>query len=312
MSYALQQGTSREAEATAKEFGRLPYSRMSFERVAHLVGALAVADHQDIEDYLIEAVEVPVEATSVSVSLDRVSVPMEEPRPRPAGRPKKDAPKRPVARNFRMAYCGTVTLHDKEGAGRYTIRYGCMPEMPEGDILGLRNRMVADVATLRSKRPDLKIELLCDGAPEMWNLLEEGFTPKFGDDLHRLVDFYHLTEKLGAAARALEDSAATAGERLGGWKKALLHRSSAAVDILQELIASGRDEGVGTDHPVHEAITYLQSHGCDTDRMNYAQARRVGFALGTGNVEATCKSHAPSPWVTVMVIAGGVRRGLSL
>ena len=122
----------------------------------------------------------------------------------------------------------------------------------------------------------------------MWNLLEEGFTPPFGDDLHRLVDFYHLTEKLSAAAQVLEDSAA-AGERLGGWKKALLHRSRAPTDILQELIASGRDEGVGTDHPVHEAITYLQSHGCETDRMNYARARRLGLALGTGNVEATCK-----------------------
>ena len=75
-----------------------------------------------------------------------------------------------------MAYGGTVTLHDQNGAAGYTIRYGCMPE---GDILGLRDRMVAVVATLRSKRPDLKIELLCDGAPEMWNLLEEGFRPKF-------------------------------------------------------------------------------------------------------------------------------------
>jgi hypothetical protein len=50
MSYAVQQGTSREAQATAQEFARLPYSRASFERVAHLVGALVVADHQDIED----------------------------------------------------------------------------------------------------------------------------------------------------------------------------------------------------------------------------------------------------------------------
>ena len=154
----------------------------------------------------------------------------------------------------------------------------------------MRDRLVADVATLRSKRPDLKIELLCDGAPEMWNLLEEGFRPKFGNGLYRLVDFYHLTEKLGAAAHVLEDSAAAAGERLGGWKKALLHRGNAPTDILKELIASGRDEGVGTEHPVHEAITYLQSHGCETDRMNYARARRLGLALGTGNVEATCKS----------------------
>ncbi len=61
-----------------------------------------------MEDALIDAVEVPEEAGSISVSLDRVSVPMEEPRRRPAGRPKKGAPKKPVERNFRMAYCGTV------------------------------------------------------------------------------------------------------------------------------------------------------------------------------------------------------------
>lgn len=285
MSYQVQQGTSREAQKAARELGRLPYARSSFERVAHLVGALTVASHQDIEDVLIDAVEVPAQACSVSVSLDRVSVPMEEPRRRPAGRPKKGAPKKPVERNFRMAYCGTVTLHDKQGAGRYTVRYGCMPE---GDILGLRDRMVADVATLRSKRPELKIQLLCDGAPEMWNLLEEGFQPKFGDDLHRLVDLHHLTEKLGAAARALEESAATASQRLGEWKKTLLGRSRAATEILNDLIASGCDEGVGADHPVHEAITYLQSYG--GDRMDYARARRLGLALGSGNVEATCKS----------------------
>ena len=58
------------------------------------------------------------------------------------------------------------------------------------------------------------MELLCDGAPEMWNLLEEGFRPKFGDDLYRLVDLHHLMEKLGAAARAIDDS--TAGERRSG------------------------------------------------------------------------------------------------
>lgn len=287
MAHAVQQGTSREAVATAGEFGRLPYSRSSFERVAHLVGALAVADHQDIEDALIDAYEVPAEARSVSVSLDRVSVPMEEPRPRPIGRPKKGAPKRPVQVKFHMAYCGTVTLHDENGVGLHTIRYGCMPE---GDVIGLRDRLVADVATLVSKQSSLKIELLCDGAPEMWNLLEEGFTEeKFGEDIHRLVDLHHLMEKLGAAARVIGGPVAV-GEKLRRWKLNLLNRGSAAKDILEELVASDMDEGVGEDHPVHAAITYLQSHSEDADRMNYARARRLGLALGSGNVEATCKS----------------------
>lgn len=286
MSHALQQGTSREAEASAGEFGRLPYSRCSFERVGHLVGALAVADREDIEDALIDAYEMPVEARTVSVSLDRVNVPMEEPRSRPVGRPRKDAPKKPVERNFRLAYCGTVTLHDENGVGLHTIRYGCMPQ---GDVIGLRNRLVADAATLLSKESGLKIQLLCDGAPEMWNLLEEGFTKqRFGKEIHQLVDMHHLMEKLGAAARVID--APTAGEKLSRWKLTLLNRKDAATDILEELVASDKDEGPGEEHPVHAAITYLMSHSQDADRMNYAQARRLGLALGSGNVEATCKS----------------------
>ncbi len=285
MAHEVQQGTSRDAVATAGEYGRLPYSRSSFERVAHLVGAFAVADHQDIEDVLIEAFEVPADARSVSVSLDRVSVPMEEPRPRPVGRPRKGAAKRPVARAFRMAYCGTVTLHDQQGAALHTIRYGCMPA---GDVLGMRDRLVLDTVTLMTKQP-LALTLLCDGAPEMWGLLDEWFTPERFHGIHHLVDFWHVMEKLGAAVRVLDGPSQAAG-RLNRWKLALLNRRTAATDILDELVACGLDEGPGKHHPVHAAITYLRSNSEAADRMNYARARRRGLPVGSGNVEATCKS----------------------
>jgi hypothetical protein len=285
MAHQVQQGTSREAVATAGAYGRLPYARSSFERVAHVVGALAVADHQDIEDALIDAYEVPAEARAVSVSLDRVSVPMEEPRPRPVGRPRKGAPRRPVTRAFRMAYCGTVTLHDGHGEALHTIRYGCMPD---GDIGGMRDRLALDVATLLTKRP-LAIALLCDGAPEMWGLLDEAFTAEYFPEtpVHRLVDLPHLLEKLGAAARALDGPSSA---RLPRWRLALCNRRTAATDILEELVASGGDEGPGDDHPVHAAITYLRNNSQTAARMNYAGARRLGLPLGSGNVEATCKS----------------------
>ena len=286
MAHQVQQGPSRDAVATAGEYGRLPYSRSSVERVAHLVGALAVADRQDSEDVLIDTFEVPSEARSVSVSLDRVSVPMAEPRPRPVGRPRKGAPKRPVARTFRMAYCGTVTLHDAQGEALHTIRYGCMPE---GDVLGMRDRLVLDTAAVMHKRP-LELALLCDGAPEMWGLLDEWFTAEhFGDPIQRLVDFRHVLEKLSAAARVL-DGPAQAPTRVNRWRLALLNRRPAATEILAELVASGLDEGPGADHPVHAAITSLRSNTEAADRLNYARARRRGLPLGSGNVAATCKS----------------------
>jgi hypothetical protein len=74
-AFLLQQGTSREAEATARVLGVLPYSRCSFERVAHSIGELHRVVRDDVEDALITAYEPPSEARSISVALDRVAVP---------------------------------------------------------------------------------------------------------------------------------------------------------------------------------------------------------------------------------------------
>jgi len=172
MAYLLAQGTSREAEATGRELARVPYSRSSFERVGHEVGTLHRRAQPRIEEALIQEYAVPAEARSVSVSIDRVALPMEgpiEPPPVPvpvdppwvtaalATAPPQapevqdvldeidlEAKRHPdkVARNFRMAYVATVTLHDVEGDALHTIRYG---RMPKGDVRGLCRALARDV-----------------------------------------------------------------------------------------------------------------------------------------------------------------------
>ena len=286
MAFEVQQRTSREAEASGRRLGRLPYSHASFESVAHAVGELYVQQHQQIEQALIESYEVPEEAVNVSVSLDRVSLPMEEPRKRPVGRPGKDAPKRPIDRAYRMAYCGTVTLHDADGEAIDTIRYGTMPG---GDPQALCAGMAGDVVSLLAQRPDLTISLLCDGAKEMWNLLDAEFTKAPFDTrpVHRLIDFWHAIEKLAPAAKVMMGEN-EAKPLLARWKMRLRNASSARATILAELVASGKEDvQVGDVKPVHEAITYLTNNA---ERMDYAAARRLGLPIGSGSVEATCKS----------------------
>lgn len=283
----LQEMPTRPARALAESMKRLPYSRTSFEHVGHLVGERVVAALPEVEDgaarMLLAALDERV--NSVSFAVDRVSIPMEESKPRPVGRPKKGAPKKPVDRVFRMAYTGVVTLHDAQGEALHSHRYG---RMPSDDVNEMMLGVGEDISALLRARPDLEVSALADGAPEMWTLIDvasgiieadHGYRP------HMRVDFWHLVEKLAPAASAIH------GEKDGArvlarWRTRLLNHHGAAFQIRQELLDSNRSTG-RTGNPVHEAITYLTNHA---DRFEYAAARAIGLPIGSGAVEATCKT----------------------
>jgi len=183
-----------------------------------------------------------------------------------------------------MAYVGTVTLHDKEGQAFKTLRYG---RMPQADATQLAQRMAQDVQAVLGQR-FMPVVVLTDGSPEMMNLLDGALAahaPK-ATQVVPLVDFWHLMEKLGLAAVLIHG--VLAPQVLERWKLALLNRPGAVWQVLTELHESGkRQQKAGEAMPVHDAITYLENHGA---RMGYAPARQRGLPIGSGTVEAACKS----------------------
>jgi hypothetical protein len=279
MAQRLAIGTSREAAATSELERRLPYSRTSFEEVGHLVGEAVVSQREDIEQRLVDEMVTPEGTRSIGVALDRAAMAFEEPRPRRRGRPRKDAPKRPISRVFHMAWSGTVTFNDAEGTVLHTLHYGREPAQGEA----LVETLVADVLAIRDRHPDLPIVLLCDGAHELWSKLESALAGV--PNVTSTLDFWHLAEKLGAAASVV---ATDAKATLSRWKLALLNRSRAGELIAAELQASGKEHvTVGKNQPVHEALTYLANH---RDRLTYKANRRRGLPIGSGPVEANVKS----------------------
>ena len=285
IAHLVQSATSRDAEKSASMLGRARYSRSSYERVAHQVGELYVADNERIEDELIRKLEVPREAHSIAVSIDRVSVPMEEPRKRPPGRPPKGAPKNPVYRNYRMAYAACLSICDIKGEALDTIRYG---RMPAGDPVELCEGLAGDIMMLFRQRPDLLVAALADGAKENWNLFDLVLSEEnLGRSPHRILDLFHLLEKLGEAAKVVFGQERKSAE-VERWRLLLLNDKNAPSLILKQLRESDKEwTRHGDSAPVHDAITYLKNNA---DKMGYVEARELGLPVGSGHVEATCKS----------------------
>ncbi|HMR77196.1 MAG TPA: hypothetical protein PKD61_18930 [Polyangiaceae bacterium] len=109
-------------------------------------------------------------------------------------------------------------------------------------------------------------------------------------------------EKLAPAANMIF-GAGRAQAELKRWRGQLRLADSAAGEILTELRSSGLEQSwCDSKRPVHEAITYIENH---KERVCFARSLRLRLLIGSGAVEATCKTlvgirmkRAGSRWKT--------------
>lgn len=119
-----------------------------------------------------------------------------------------------------------------------------------------------------------------DGAPWIWDLASHLYPYAT-----QILDWYHLTEHLGAAAKVVH------GERtpettalVEQWKTEMWEgRSEGVEQHLRELVAAGQDD---SDHTLRKCADYLQTNQA---RVRYHLFRAAGWPIGSGVVEGACK-----------------------
>lgn len=258
MAYLAQQQPEREAAETAAKSGAMKYSPSSFKRLLRVLGERWERDRDVFESEVVELSVVPEETASASIAMDRISLLVLE----------EDNQLR-----WRMAYVGAITMYDGKGKPLQTWRYGRMPG--EGAHV-LREQMQWDVTALQERRPTLQWVALSDGAHELCGILEEDYPT-----MPRLVDFWHVTEKLGTALRACfpkKDATRT----LQKWKMRLLSEDG-AIEKIERVIKRWNRTSV---QAVKDALTYIDNH---REQMRYASVRAQNLPIGSGHVESTCK-----------------------
>jgi hypothetical protein len=276
---ALAQGMpSREAEDLCRTLGVLPYSRSEHLRVGVRLGGRWEKLRQERELALLRRVELPEDAAAVSIAADRVSVPMAEERPLTA-EDKARGVRKPYTVQLRMAFAGVTTVYDRQGEPVACIRHA---HVPDGGAEALQAALRTDLDQILAQRPDLKLVLLSDGAPEMESIVDAAAADRPVAGRH--TDVWHLLEKLG---EAIDSTGGYVPDLLGDWA-ALLFEDDGAIEAIEKTL-TGWAEEMADEVPaaLHDALTYIANR---RERLRYATSRAAGLPIGSGTVEATCKT----------------------
>lgn len=311
LAFSVTQGFAerplRHYEAEMAAAHRAVPSRSTLERIGKRVGQ-RLRDVLPLVENVVRASElVPERAHSLSVGLDRTTVPMAEPSEKTThrSRPYVRRPPEPVEVAYRMAYVATIALHDEEGETLKTTRIASTAGEGPDDLM---RRLAAEVRHVLRQRPDLKLVVVQDGAPELWKLVEDWLRCEDLVADAKLIDRFHVNERLAGICEAVTHGIDAARELYERWQTQL-DRSDGAVDRicrrLDDLSYYFLGQGDGDPMPRYweplarytlqgeRASTAWSNHAyLDNHRkyLRYATARRQGLPIGSGVTEGACKS----------------------
>ena len=247
------------------------------ERVAEAVGAEIETLAQQERALALSGKLVPLQPVpKLYIAIDATGVPVVP--HETAGRPGKDESGKARTREAKLGCVFTQTRLDAKGRpvrdeGSTTY----VGAIETAEAFGVR--IYAEAVRRGVTRP-AQVSVLGDGAPWIWGIAAEHFP-----GATQIVDLYHAREHLadlgkllyGPGSAEANTWVAARGEDLDAGE---VERLVAALDRLRPRAAEGQEA-------VRKAIGYFQTNA---ERMRYARFRRQGLFVGSGVVEAGCKT----------------------
>ena len=261
--------TYLKAERHLEKTGGIPVSARQIQRVVQRVGSSAQAWQER------EATPGPCDAPILYASGDGTGVPMvpEE----LEGRKGKQAD---GTAKTRQVYLGCVfTQHRVDEKGHPVRDYESTTYVSSFKSIGDFGPLLRQEAIRRGMGSAGKVVLLIDGAQGLENMGKDCFK-----DAVQIVDFYHAVEHAGLVLAALiGKDHPDYKKRQHRWAKRLLK------DQVQKLIDETRQEcaGQANEAEVGKALGYFARN---VSRMQYGTFRAKGYFIGSGVVEAGCKT----------------------
>jgi hypothetical protein len=222
---------------------------------------------------------VPDEACSIAVSIDGVLAPIDggnspmQVRSKAASEGRRS--KGPAG--YREIGCATLAFCDAQGDLISAIRFG---RGPESKKLTLKETLRRDLAHVLAQHPTVRLAKIADAGGDNWEYL--GSLPEGPE----ILDFFHATEHLAdALAAVFGDGTFATRHKFEELRERLLTHDDGADSVIGALTYLRRK------HPqVKRMAQVLRYFRKNKKRMRYAEWKREGFMIGSGVVEAACKT----------------------
>jgi hypothetical protein len=292
--FAMAHMTAEEAAQLLSLCSLFQPSATAIQHIVEKVSA-EIEPHQEALDTTIRgSIETPPETKVLVASLDGANVLLREPgvrRGRPSERPRSPEPEEPKNATYKNAMVEAISFYgampaDSEGPERLRSLYSA--RMPQDRAVTFKQDFERHLAIIESQLDPQVIKLLlCDGHRALWNYADH--CERF-DSYEKLVDFYHTDEHLSRAAEALFGKNSPQGERwYTKYRGVLLEQDDGVQAVRRSLWYYGRTRRLGP-HRRKAWATERTFFRRNQQRMTYAAFRRRGLPIGSGPVEAACKS----------------------
>ena len=290
--FTLSHVTAQETAAILKKCASFHPSATAIQTMAGKVGAFIEAHEEELSSAIRKEEEAPSETKSLVVSMDGVNVLLNEPGPR-QGRPKE----RPFASSseektsYRNAMVGSLSFYgevppEEHTPERLLSRY--VAHMPEVKGVTFKQRFEEEVKHAENLAGSKTAKLiLCDGARGIWKYVDSN--PQF-DEYEKLLDFYHASEHLSKAAEALFGKASLDAKKwYESWYDKLIEEEAAVGALLRSIDYHRKTRKLSKSRgkDIRKERTFFQRN---KRRMNYAGFLQRGLPIGSGTVEAACKT----------------------
>jgi hypothetical protein len=271
--------TPQEGEQLFQELGGMSPSRSSLDRLPKAISQKWETERMQWEQQVREQ-EIPVVAAAVlAVSLDGVMAPMKDAPPQAKCEPRPEQGKSTRGpTGYREVGCGTLSHYDATGERLHTVRHARMPEPKKRTLKG---QLVAEVERALARQPQLRLVKVADGAHDNWEFLAKELPP--GEEV---VDFYHAAEHLRRAfGHVYGEQSLKAQASFKEYRHVLLKADDGVDKVIRTLAYHhGRKRRCKA---LKQELAYFRRN---RKRMDYARLRAQNLPIGSGVVEAACKT----------------------